>query len=59
VTSKGEVVLKETGLGWLTLFAASGTLICCALPIMLVTLGLWSPLGSAPQSLPLPVVSRY
>ena len=26
--------------GWLTLFASSTTLICCALPILLVTLGM-------------------
>ena len=26
--------------GWLVLFASSTTLICCALPILLVTLGL-------------------
>jgi len=26
--------------GWLTLFASSTTLICCALPILLVTVGL-------------------
>jgi len=39
-TTKSEVVLKETGPGWLTLFAASGTLICCALPIIMVALGL-------------------
>lgn len=38
--TKGELVLKETGLSWLTLFAASGTLVCCALPIILVTMGL-------------------
>lgn len=42
-TGKSEIVLKETGLSWLTLFAASGTLICCALPIVLVTLGLLMP----------------
>jgi len=27
-------------LGWLTLFASSTTLVCCALPILLVTVGL-------------------
>lgn len=53
MTSKGEVVLKETGLGWLTLFAASGTLICCALPIMLVTLGLGASVAALTSSFPL------
>jgi hypothetical protein len=35
--SKGELLLKETGLSWLTLIAASSTLVCCALPIILAT----------------------
>lgn len=31
-----------TGVGWLALFASTGTLLCCALPILLVTLGFGS-----------------
>ena len=31
---------RETGTTWLTLFASTGTLICCALPIALVALGM-------------------
>ena len=50
--NKSEVVLKETGLSWLTLFAASGTLICCALPIMLVTLGLGATVAALTSSFP-------
>jgi len=30
----------QTRWGWLTLFASTTTLICCALPILLVTIGL-------------------
>jgi hypothetical protein len=30
---------RQRFLGWLALFASTGTLICCALPIVLVTLG--------------------
>ena len=33
-------LLRQNTVSWLTLFAASGTLICCALPILFVTLGL-------------------
>jgi mercuric ion transport protein len=51
--SKGELVLKETGMGWLTLFAASGTLICCALPIILVTLGLGATVAAFTSSFPI------
>lgn len=34
--------LNEGAVTFLTLFASTGTLICCALPILLVTLGLGS-----------------
>lgn len=50
--AENEMVLKETGLGWLTLFAASGTLICCALPIMLVTLGFGATVAAFTSSFP-------
>ncbi len=51
--SKSEVVLKQTGLSWLTLFASGGTLICCALPIILVTLGLGATVAAFTSSFPL------
>ena len=51
--SDNSEVLKETGLSWLTLFAASGTLICCALPIILVTLGLGATVAALTSSFPL------
>ena len=49
---KSEVVLKETSLTWLTLFAASGTLICCALPIVLVALGVGATVAALTSSFP-------
>jgi mercuric ion transport protein len=48
-----NAVLKETSLSWLALFAASGTLICCALPIILVTLGLGATVAAFTSSFPL------
>ncbi len=51
--SKSEVVLKQAGLSWLTLFASGGTLICCALPIILVTLGLGATVAAFTSSFPL------
>jgi mercuric ion transport protein len=52
-SNKSEIVLKETGLSWLTLFAASGTLICCALPIVLVTLGLGATVAALTSTFPM------
>jgi len=51
--TNSEVVLKQTGLSWLTLFASGGTLICCALPIILVTLGLGATVAAFTSSFPL------
>ena len=51
--NKGTVVLKQTGLTWLALFASGGTLICCALPIILVTLGLGATVASLTSSFPM------
>jgi mercuric ion transport protein len=53
VDTKGELVLKETGVSWLTLFAASGTLVCCALPIILVTLGMGATVVAFTSSFPM------
>ena len=39
-------------LGWLVLFASSTTLVCCALPILLVTLGLGAVSASLFANLP-------
>ncbi len=40
------------GLGWLSLFASTGTLICCALPITLVTLGMGATVAALTSSFP-------
>ena len=50
---KREGVLKHTGLSWLTLFASGGTLICCALPIILVTFGLGATVAAITTSFPI------
>lgn len=42
-----------TQLGWLTLFASTTTLICCALPILLVTLGFGSVVAALTSRYPL------
>jgi len=42
----------QGGLGWLTLFASTGTLICCALPIALVTLGMGATVAALTSSFP-------
>jgi len=44
---------KQTGLTWLTLFTATGTLLCCALPIALVTLGMGATVAALTSSFPL------
>jgi hypothetical protein len=44
---------KQTGITWLSLFASTGTLICCALPITLVTLGMGATVAALTSSFPL------
>lgn len=45
---------------WLLLFTTSGTLLCCAIPITLVSLGLGATLASMASSAPwLIVLSQY
>jgi len=51
-----ESKISSTGLSWLTLFASSGTLICCALPIILVTLGMGATVAALTSSLPFLIV---
>ncbi len=48
--------LKDRSATWLTLFASTGTLICCALPIILVTLGLGSTVAALTSAFPLLIV---
>ena len=44
--------IREKSLTWLALIASTGTLICCALPIALVTLGLGATVAAISASLP-------
>ncbi len=46
--------------GWLLLFTTSGTLICCAIPILLVSLGLGATVATMASSAPwLITLSQY
>jgi len=54
--SEGRDNAHVAKLGWLTLFASSGTLICCALPIMLVTLGMGATVAALTSALPFLIV---
>lgn len=47
---------RESGVSWLTLFTSTGTLICCALPITLVTLGLGAVVVSLTSTFPFLIV---
>ncbi len=44
--------VKERGATWLTLFASTGTLVCCALPIILVALGLGATVATLTSNFP-------
>jgi len=43
---------SSRGLTWLALFTSTGTIICCALPILLVSLGMGATLATMVSSLP-------
>ncbi len=47
------------GFSWFTLFASSGTLICCALPIILVTLGMGATVAALTSALPFLIVLSH
>jgi FtsH-binding integral membrane protein len=49
---KNRVLPKNAFLGWLTLFVTSGTLLCCALPILLVSLGFGAVVASLNYNIP-------
>ncbi|HDN69409.1 MAG: hypothetical protein DRQ45_01515 [Gammaproteobacteria bacterium] len=49
-------LFESRTLSWLTLFASTGTLICCALPITLVTLGLGTTVAALTSTFPVLVV---
>ena len=42
----------ETGATWLTLLASTGTLICCALPIFFVTIGMGATVAVLTSAIP-------
>lgn len=43
---------KDSGVTWLALFASTGTLICCVLPIILVALGLGATVAALTSIFP-------
>lgn len=45
-------VIDNPYLKWITLFVTSGTLLCCALPILLVTLGFGAAVASLNYNIP-------
>ena len=46
------IKVEQSRWGWLVLFTSSSTLICCALPILLVTLGLGAVSATLFETLP-------
>ena len=54
--AEDEPTAARPGLGWLTLLASSTTLVCCALPIALVTLGFGAAVAALTSALPVLVV---
>ena len=47
-----RVPVNKAYLRWLTLFISSGTLLCCALPILLVSLGFGAVVASLNYNIP-------
>lgn len=45
-------LLRQNTISWLTLFTSAGTLICCALPILFVTLGLGATVAAVTSTVP-------
>ncbi len=52
VTAPGRSDLKQKGVTIFTLFTTTGTLVCCALPIILVTLGLGATVVAMTSAFP-------
>lgn len=44
--------IEQKKWGWIILFASTGTLLCCALPIILVSLGLGAVVATIASNLP-------
>lgn len=43
---------REASVSWLALFASTGTLVCCALPILLVSLGMGATVAALTSNFP-------
>jgi len=51
---------KEQSITWFTLFTTTGTLVCCALPIIFVTLGLGATVAAMTSAFPILItLSKY
>lgn len=48
-----DPLIPQRTLSWVSLFAATGTLLCCAFPILMVSLGFGAVVASLTSSLPL------
>ena len=52
--------MQQRALSWITLLASTGTLLCCALPILLVSLGFGAVVATLTSSLPgLVILAAY
>ncbi len=50
--SRDSSEAAASGMSWLALFASTGTLICCALPILLVSLGMGAAVAAMTSAFP-------
>lgn len=48
-----DQITQQRMLSWLALFSATGTLLCCAFPILMVSLGFGTAIASLTSSLPM------
>lgn len=55
----GNHTFRQTGLTWLTLFTTTATLVCCAIPIILVTLGMGATVASMLSNFPFLVTLSF
>jgi len=49
-------LIKETGVTWLSFLTVTGTLICCALPMLLVFLGLGATVAAMISAFPIIII---
>jgi len=48
-----DQITQQRTLSWIALFSATGTLLCCALPILLVSMGFGAVVASLTSALPM------